>query len=88
MLRRGVLFHQDNAPFHKSVVAMAAFHECGFELVQRQLYSPELAPSDLHLFPNMKRELAGAHFNTDNDAISAGMASLTFRIRPSTRKSY
>ena len=30
---KGVLFLQDNAPAHKSVVAMAAVHECGFELV-------------------------------------------------------
>ena len=26
MLRRGVLFHQDNAPVRKSAVAMAAIH--------------------------------------------------------------
>ena len=26
---KGVLFHQDNAPAHKSVVAMAAVHDCG-----------------------------------------------------------
>ena len=31
-LTKGVLFHQDN-PAHKSVVAMAAVHDCGFELV-------------------------------------------------------
>ena len=30
---KGVLFHHDNAPAHKSVVAMAAVHDCGFELV-------------------------------------------------------
>ena len=50
---------------------MAAIHECGFELVQHPPYSPDLAPSDFHLFPNMKRHLAGTHYNTDNDVISA-----------------
>ena len=30
---KGVLFHQDNAPAHKSVVAMAAVLDCGSELV-------------------------------------------------------
>ena len=28
-----VLFHQDNSPAHKSVVAMAAVHDCDFELL-------------------------------------------------------
>ena len=41
---KGVLFHQDNAPAHKSTVAMAAIHECGFELVDHPPYSPDLAP--------------------------------------------
>ena len=30
---KGVLFYQDNAHAHKSVVAMAAVRDCGFELV-------------------------------------------------------
>uniref|UniRef100_A0A3Q1EWS6 Tc1-like transposase DDE domain-containing protein n=1 Tax=Acanthochromis polyacanthus TaxID=80966 RepID=A0A3Q1EWS6_9TELE len=56
MLRRGVLFHQDNAPVYKSVVAMAAIHECGFKLMQHPPYSPDLAPSDFHLFPKHETE--------------------------------
>ena len=28
-----LVFHQDNGPAHKSVVAMAAVHDCGLELV-------------------------------------------------------
>ena len=56
-LTKGVLFHQDNAPAHKSVVAMAAVRDCGFELVDRPLYSPDLAPSSYFLFPNMKNAL-------------------------------
>ena len=70
MLRRGVLFHRDNAPVHKSVVAMASIHECGFELVQHPPYSPDLAPSDFHMFQNMERHLAEIHYNTNNDVIS------------------
>ncbi|MCU7903102.1 MAG: transposase [Candidatus Thiodiazotropha sp. (ex Lucinoma aequizonata)] len=70
-LTKGVLFHQDNAPAHKSVVAMAALHDCGFELIGHPPYSPDLAPSDFHLFPNMKKELAGKHYANDNDVISA-----------------
>ena len=55
---KGVLFHQNNAPAHKSVVAMAAVHDCGLEIVDHLLYSPHLAPSDYFLFPNMKKKTA------------------------------
>uniref|UniRef100_A0A3Q1F9Z3 Tc1-like transposase DDE domain-containing protein n=1 Tax=Acanthochromis polyacanthus TaxID=80966 RepID=A0A3Q1F9Z3_9TELE len=71
MLRRGVLFHQDDAPVHKSVVSMATIHKCGFELMQHPPYSPDLARSDFYLFPNMKRHLAGTHYATNNDVIAA-----------------
>ena len=46
MLTNGVLLHQDNAPAHKSALAMAAAHQCGFQLVEHPLYFPNLAPSD------------------------------------------
>ncbi|XP_052827628.1 histone-lysine N-methyltransferase SETMAR-like [Octopus bimaculoides] len=52
---KGVLLHQDNAPVHKSVIARAAVNDCGFGLVDHLPYSPDLAPSDYFLFPNMKK---------------------------------
>ena len=54
-LTKGVLFHQDNAPAHMSVVAMAAVRDCGFEVVDHPSYSPDLAPSDYFLFPNRNK---------------------------------
>ena len=65
------LFHQDNAPAHKSVVAMAAVHDWGFELVDHPPYSPDLAPSEYLLFPNMKKHLAGKQYWTNNEVIFA-----------------
>ena len=53
--QQGVLFHQDNAPAHKSVVVMATVCDCGFELVDHPPYSPDLAPSDYYLIPKMKK---------------------------------
>ena len=53
-LTKGFLFHQDNAPAHKSVVAMAVVRDCGFKLVDHPPYSRDLtAPSDYFLFPNI-----------------------------------
>ena len=66
-----MLFHQDNAPAHKSAVALTAIHDCGFPLVENPPYSPDLAPSDYYLFPKMKKELSGQHFVTDNDVADA-----------------
>ena len=43
-LTKGVLFRQDNAPAHKSVVAMAAVCDCGFWTGWSPPYSPDLAP--------------------------------------------
>ena len=70
-LTRGILFHQDKAPAHTFVVAMATIHNCGFELVPHPPYSPDLAPSNFYLFPQMKTALAGGHFAGDDDVIAA-----------------
>lgn len=71
MLSRGVLFHQDNAPVHKSNVALAAIHQAGFELVGHPPYSPDMAPSDFYQFPKLKEHLRGTKFLNDNDVMEA-----------------
>ena len=70
-LTKGVLFHQDNAPVHKSVIAMAAIHNCGFKLIEHPPYSLDLAPSDFHLFPKLKTAISGTHFQSNDDVIHA-----------------
>ena len=59
---------RDNAPAHK--VAMDKTANCGFELPPHPLYSPDLATSDYHLFPNMKKQLGDRVF-TDNEETMA-----------------
>jgi histone-lysine N-methyltransferase SETMAR len=49
-LTKGVLILQDNAPIHKSRVAMAAADDCAFQLLPHPPYSPDLAPSNYFLF--------------------------------------
>ena len=66
-IRRGVLLHQDNAPVHTSRIAMEAVRECGYELLPHPPYSPDLAPSDFHLFPKLKKYLRGRRFDDDNE---------------------
>ena len=57
-LSLGVLFHQDNAAAHKSAMALAAIHDCSFQLVEHLTYSPDLAPSHYYLFPRWKKSSA------------------------------
>ena len=60
-MNKGVHLLQDNASAHKSRIALKAI-ECGFELLTHPPYSPDLAPSDCHLFPCMNKQLRGHKF--------------------------
>jgi histone-lysine N-methyltransferase SETMAR len=56
-LHRGILFHQENAPVHMSLVSMGTIRDAGFELLDHSPYSPDPAPSDYFLFPQLKKSL-------------------------------
>ena len=51
--RKGVIFHQDNARQHTSLVTRKKLLELGWEVMPHPLYSPELAPSDCYLFRSL-----------------------------------
>jgi histone-lysine N-methyltransferase SETMAR len=61
-----LLLH-DNAPVHTSRIARSALAECGFEELGHPPYSPDLALSDFHLFPKLKKHLRGMRFSCDED---------------------
>ena len=66
-----LLLH-DNAHAYWSHVGQAAVTECGFEEMHHTPYSPDLAPSDYRLFPNLKKKnLRGQRFSTDDGLKSA-----------------
>jgi histone-lysine N-methyltransferase SETMAR len=65
------IFHQDNAPAHKSVLAMGNLRDLHYELFEHPPYSPDLAPSDIYLFPKLKLFLAGQLFSSNQEAIAA-----------------
>lgn len=64
-LAKGVLLLHDNAPVHTAHIAMAAVRESGSEIITHPPYSLDLAPSDLFLFPNLKKDLRGNRFSDD-----------------------
>jgi len=75
-LSAGVLLLHDNAPPHRADVSAAAIHDCGFTLLDHPPYSPDLAPSDFFLFPNLKRELRGRRFSDFCEVTHAAEAYL------------
>ena len=42
-----------------------------FQYLDQPPYSPDLAPTDYHLFPGLKKQLKGRHFSSDAEVIYA-----------------
>lgn len=74
MKKKKVIFHQDNAPCHKSIKTMTKFNELGFQLLPHPPYSPDLAPSDYWLFADLKKMLQGKRFGSNEEVIAASEA--------------
>jgi histone-lysine N-methyltransferase SETMAR len=68
MLNKGVLLQHDNASSHTCVAATSKLAELAFQILPHPPYSPNLAPSDYHLFKNLKQHLRGTHFK-DNESV-------------------
>lgn len=57
--RKGVVFHHDNARPHTSLMTRNKLTELGWEVLMHPPYSPDLAPSDYHLFRSLQNSLGG-----------------------------
>jgi histone-lysine N-methyltransferase SETMAR len=60
--RNQVVFLQDNAKPHTALLTKAKLDELGWEVLSHPPYSPDLAPSDYHLFRSMEHFLRGREF--------------------------
>ena len=70
-LSKGVLLQHDNARVHTCKVAMDAVERNGYKLIPHPACSPDLAPSDFFLFPNLKKDIRGLHFWSDEEVVTA-----------------
>ena len=70
-LFKGVLLQQDKARIPICKVAMDAVEPNGYELIPHPACSPDLAPSDSFLFPNLKKDIRGCHFRSDEEVVTA-----------------
>ena len=55
--KKAVVFHHDNARPHISLVIRQKLRYLGWEVLMSPPYSPNLAPSDCHLFRSLKNSL-------------------------------
>ena len=67
----GVLILHDNVPAHRTVATRKKVAYLGFHCLNQPPQSPDLAPSDYHLFPRLKRQLKVRHFSSDAEVIAA-----------------
>ncbi|GBM15856.1 Histone-lysine N-methyltransferase SETMAR [Araneus ventricosus] len=67
LLSSGVELLHDNARPHTAVRTGEVLHKFKWDVFQHPPYSPDLAPSDFHLFTAMKKWLGGQHFADDEE---------------------
>ena len=58
-IRKSVIFHQDNARPHTSLVTRKKLLELSWEMIPHLPYIPDLAPSDYYLFRSVQNHLDG-----------------------------
>jgi histone-lysine N-methyltransferase SETMAR len=60
---------QDNASLNKAAITHQKLADLHFEFLKRPAYSPDLAPSDYYLFPNLKKHFRRRKFSSIEEAI-------------------
>ena len=75
-MMRHFLLH-DNARPHSAAQTQDHITSFKWEQMDHLLYSPDLAPSDFHLFLHLKKFLGGKRFDDDDDLKDAVQKWLT-----------
>jgi histone-lysine N-methyltransferase SETMAR len=59
-----------NVPSHRALASEKKLAYLGFQCLDHPPYSPDLAPSNYHLFPGLKKQLKGRNFASDAEVIA------------------
>ena len=60
-----IIFHDDNARPHVAIPVKNYLENSGWKVLAHPPYSPDLAPSDYHLFRPMQHALTGIRFTSE-----------------------
>ncbi|EGI60875.1 Mariner Mos1 transposase [Acromyrmex echinatior] len=63
-IKDAIKLHHDNAPSHMAFIVANYLAQSNTPVVPQPPYSPDLAPCDFFLFPRLKRELKGKHWES------------------------
>ncbi|UYV65661.1 SETMAR [Cordylochernes scorpioides] len=63
-----VIYHHDNARPHVAKVVKETLETLQWDVLPHPLYSPDIAPSDYHMFRSMTHGLAEQHFTSYEEA--------------------
>lgn len=63
-IKDAIKLHHDNAPSHTAFIVANYLVRSNTPVVPQPPYSPDLAPCDFFLFPRLKRELKGKHWES------------------------
>jgi histone-lysine N-methyltransferase SETMAR len=66
-----VILFLHNATPHRALATQKQLAYLGFQCLQHQPYSPDLAPLDYYLFPGLKKQLKCCHFSSKMEVIAA-----------------
>ena len=66
-LTTGVCLLHENARPHTATETVSTIQKLRFECIPQPLYSPDLAPSDFHVFGPLKDALSGTQFREDEE---------------------
>jgi transposase len=69
--QESVFFLQDNARPDSAALTMATLLKLKWDVLPHPPYSPDLAPSDYHLFGSMKSILGDKRFRNNDEVIAA-----------------
>ena len=78
LLSKDIVLLHDNVRPHTAVHTVETLRKLKFEVMAHPPYSPDLAPSDYHLFGPLKEALRGRRFTSDqevNEEVRAWLAA-------------